>query len=515
MKSAKHFVPFEKHQEKNSGEGFYYKGIEYVHHGTLKHHETAFERLTYRQGLLIGGFAIVVIAALVADWHATLVAIVACLTLLYFFDLLFNLFLIVRSYKKIPEITITSEEIAATPKKSWPTYTILCPLFHEKDILPLFTKALSHLDYDHSKLQILLLLEEDDTETIAAAKQIKGLPHLEVVVIPKTTPQTKPKACNYGLKKATGEYVVIYDAEDVPEPLQLKKAYLAFQKAGSDVACLQGKLDFYNPHHNMLTKVFTAEYALWFDLVLTGLQSIHAPIPLGGTSNHFRTKQLKALGGWDSFNVTEDADLGMRLARRGYSTAILNSRTMEEANSNVKNWFGQRRRWVKGYLQTYLVHTREFRAFRDSKKQVRDSITMRLVLGGKVFSMLINPFFWILTILYFVFRPSIGTTIEGFYPLTILYIGALTLVFGNFLYMYYYMLGCAKRGYYDLIKYVFLVPVYWLMMSAAAWAAVYELLVNPYYWNKTKHGLFLSIEKAVNEVEGVLAKDTGTLGDDK
>jgi cellulose synthase/poly-beta-1,6-N-acetylglucosamine synthase-like glycosyltransferase len=370
---------------------------------------------------------------------------------------------------------------------------VLCPLYKESAVLPYFVSAISKLDYDFSKLQVLLLLEEDDEETISAARTM-GLPdHFEIVVVPHSQPKTKPKACNYGLKKATGDYIVIYDAEDAPDPQQLKKTYLAFKQSESRIVCIQSKLNFYNPHQNILTRAFTAEYSTWFDLVLSGLQALGAPIPLGGTSNHFKTSALKELGGWDAFNVTEDADLGMRIARRGYRTALLDSITLEEANSDPKNWFWQRTRWIKGYIQTYFVHTRKVTGESSTEKwKLRDNAIFRLVIGGKIFMMFVNPLMWAITLSYFLFRATLGPTIESFYPRPILYMGSISLLFGNFLYMYYYMIGCAKREHFYLIKYVFLVPVYWLGMSVAAWRALYEVFVKPHHWSKTKHGLHLA-----------------------
>ena len=180
-----------------------------------------------------------------------------------------------------------------------------------------------------------------------------------MIIVPQSLPKTKPKACNYGLRQAHGEYVVIYDAEDIPEPDQLKKAYLALRRTVSrSVICAQAKLNFYNSHQNVLTRLFTTEYSLWFDLMLTGLQSARCPIPLGGTSNHFRVRHLRMLQGWDAFNVAEDCDLGIRIAQKDYATVIFNSTTFEEANSNLANWMRQRSRWIKGYMQTYFVHLR-------------------------------------------------------------------------------------------------------------------------------------------------------------
>jgi len=499
-KTFRSVVAYSVAETKTNGEGFYHSNNQYTHHSRLKHHETAFESLTYRQSFTIVLLLALLVLSIVLDWHAAFTTIIAIVTIFYFLDILFNAFLIYRGFQSNPEIKITHSEITSISKKEWPRYTILCPLYKEAKILPQFIKALSHLDYEESKLQVLLLLEENDKETIKVAKKLKKPGFVEILIVPASLPQTKPKACNFGLKHATGEYVVIYDAEDIPEPEQLKKAYLAFKRSDKSVVCIQCKLDFYNPHQNILTKIFTGEYALWFNLVLPGLQSIKSPIPLGGTSNHFKTKQLRSFGAWDAFNVTEDADLGMRIARKGYHTAILDSTTMEEANSQFKNWFGQRRRWLKGYMQTYLVHTRDSKAF----KRPVHSAAFKLVIGGKVFSALISPIFWMITISYFIFRSSFGSFIQGFYPLPVLYIACVAILFGNFLYLYYYMLGCAKRNRYDLIRYAYLVPVYWLMMSAAAWSAVYEIIVNPHYWSKTTHGLFLGQERVAEEVDAVL-----------
>lgn len=387
-------------------------------------------------------------------------------------------------------------------------YTILCPLYKETTVLPQFVQAITSLVYDRHKLQVLLLLEEDDADTIAAARAMNLPDYFEIVVVPHSLPKTKPKACNYGLQIAKGEYIVIYDAEDIPESDQLQKAYAAFEMLDEKVVCIQSKLNFYNPRQNLLTRAFTAEYSLWFDLVLTGLQSINGPIPLGGTSNHFKTTVLRELGGWDAFNVTEDADLGMRLVKRGYVTAIVDSTTFEEANSNLKNWYWQRTRWIKGYMQTYLVHSRRLRDFRRNNHFLQ-GLFFQLVIGGKVLSLFINPLMWLLTISYFTMRPVVGPVVEQFFPAPILYLAVTSSIFGNFLYVYYYMMGCAKRGYYDLVKVAVLIPLYWLAMSAAAWRSLYEVIRKPHYWSKTKHGLHLQQDAlARNSAQAATGENT-------
>lgn len=491
-------IPFHPKKEISLGKGFHYKGKSFIHHSRLSIHEMAFFRLNETQKILFAGFAIFLILSLFLNWHLTLVSLFFVLAILYFVDIFFNLFLIGQSFRKYPEIKITQQEIQERKSEDWPTYTIFCPLYKEWHVVPQFVSAMSDLDYPKDKLQVMLLLEEDDKETRKKISEFSLPNYFTIVVVPDSQPKTKPKACNYGLKRATGEYSVIYDAEDIPEPDQLKKTVIAFDKLDKNIACIQAKLNYFNPHQNILTRLFSAEYSLWFDLILTGLQSINAPIPLGGTSNHFRTKILDQLKGWDAFNVTEDCDLGMRLVKLGYKTAIVDSTTHEEANSSFYNWLGQRSRWIKGYIQSYFVHMRRPNEFSRSVKYPH-LYTFQLIVGGKILSLFINPLFWLMTILYFVFRPTLGPFIESLFPGPLLYLGVFSGVIGNFLYFYYYMVGCAKRGYFDLIKFGFLVPFYWLMMSISAWIAVYKMITQPHYWFKTKHGLQLASDMNQNQ----------------
>jgi cellulose synthase/poly-beta-1,6-N-acetylglucosamine synthase-like glycosyltransferase len=458
-------------------------------HTQLPVSESAIETLLSKQVVVLVGLISFLVISTVINWHTTLVAVVSLLTLLYFSDLLFNLYLVIASLRKSPELVVSEEEILV--RGEWPSYTIICPLYKEGNILPHFIEAISKLDYPKNKLQVLLVLEEDDELTVDLAKKLPQPAYFETLVLPHSLPKTKPKACNYALQHSTGEYIVIYDAEDRPESTQLKKAVIAFSKQDPKVICLQAKLNFYNPHQNLLTKLFTLEYSLWFDLVLTGLHSIGAPIPLGGTSNHFKRDSLKLLHGWDPFNVTEDCDLGIRLFKKGYRTLMLDSLTLEEANSSFFGWFPQRSRWIKGYIQTYFVHMRHPRKLFAEFKNIH-ILTFQLIIGGKILSMWINPVLWVATIAYFALRGQIGGFIESLYLTQIFYLAVFSLVFGNFLYLYYYMIGAAKREQWELVKYAFIVPVYWLMMSWASWIALIQIYTNPHYWEKTTHGLHLS-----------------------
>jgi len=474
--------------------GVGYKKRKYITHTTLAHQQSAIIGFLLWQKTAIALVALSIITGFYFSPQMTAIVLVGLLSTVYFADMLFNLFLILKSLHFSPEISSTDLEIKSLAQVDLPVYTILCPLYKEAHILPQFVKAIDALDWPKNKLDVILLLEQDDQETIDETDRL-GLPaYVRRLIVPHSSPKTKPKATNYGLSHARGQYLVIYDAEDIPDPQQLKKAYLAFNKAPQNVICLQAKLNYYNPNHNLLTRLFTAEYSLWFDVILTGLQSVGTAIPLGGTSNHFRTADLIKLQGWDPFNVTEDADLGIRLFKQGYKTAIIDSTTLEEANSSLKNWFRQRSRWIKGYMQTYLVHMRN--PFGFVKNHGIHALIFQLLVGGKIAFMFINPFLWVATISYFVLNSLVGPTIESLYPTPVFYMAVISLVFGNFLYLYYYMIGCAKRGYWSQIKYVFLIPFYWLMVSFAATIALYQLITKPHYWEKTVHGFHLKKAEA-------------------
>ncbi len=480
------------------GAGVRYKKRVYVTHTTLSHHVSALRTFTFLQKGIITLFLITIIVGLALKPLFTLQALVALLSLIYFIDVFFNLFLILKSLSFPQEIVSTDKELAQINDKDLPVYTILCPLYREAHVIPQFMNAIRKLSYPREKLDVILLLEEDDEESIASVKKMRLPAFVRTVIVPHSIPKTKPKACNYGLAFARGEYLVIFDAEDIPEPMQLKKAVLGFQKVPANTICLQAKLNYYNPHQNLLTRFFTAEYSLWFDVTLTGLQSINTTIPLGGTSNHFKIESLRKVEGWDPFNVTEDADLGMRLFKRGYKTAIIDSITLEEANSKYGNWLRQRSRWIKGYMQTYLVHVRETLSF--TKEQGIHSLIFQLIIGGKIAFVLINPLLWLATIAYFTLYAFVGPQIEALYPSGVFYMAVVSLVFGNFLFLYYYMIGVAKKEQWTLMKFVLLIPIYWLMISVAAFIALYQLIFKPHYWEKTVHGFHLAPSKKVPAV---------------
>lgn len=380
----------------------------------------------------------------------------------------------------VAEIPSAGNPRARLADADLPVVTILAPLFREAQILPSLIRSIEQLDYPAAKLDVKILLEESDRATINETHRLGlGLRH-DVIIVPPSMPQTKPKACNYGLLCARGDLIVIYDAEDEPESGQLRLAAETFAAADCDLACVQARLNFYNPDENWLTRLFTLEYCLWFDHFLPALDRLGAPVPLGGTSNIFRTDVLAEVGGWDPHNVTEDADLGLRLARCGFRTAVIGSTTFEEANCRIGNWVRQRTRWMKGYIQTWLVHRRDRRF-----GGWRAALSVDLFIGGTAFAALLNPILWLLLA---------AQSFSGVSPLAVLpdwlrllIISALTA--GNLALLALAAAAPLKRGLGRLSSAALLVPVYWLMMSFAAWRAVYQLITRPSFWEKTDHGL--------------------------
>lgn len=485
-----------KNAQSMANAGLFYKKQKYVTHTTLKAYQSALEAIDLQTLFFSIAFGCMLVVILLANPVLFFQSFIGILSCIYLIDVCFNMFLVFKTFQNPAELSFTKNELDALTDEELPIYSILCPLYKEAHILPQFIKGLEKMDWPKEKLDVIILLESDDTESIKTFNLMSPPQYMRSVVVPNSIPKTKPKACNYGLAFVKGAYTVIYDAEDIPDPLQLKKAYLGFKKAGNKVACLQAKLNYYNANQNILTRFFTAEYSLWFDLILTSLHSLHTVIPLGGTSNHFRTKDLEKLHAWDPFNVTEDADLGLRLFKLGFHTAILDSVTLEEGNSQVKNWIRQRSRWIKGYMQTYLVHTKENISF--FRKRGIHALIFHLVIGGKLAFIIINPILWIVTILYFTMYWLVGPTIDNLYPPFVLYAAITSLIFGNYLYFLCYLIGCAKKEQWSLIKYMYLIPLYWILISIAGFMALYQLIFKPFYWEKTVHGLHLKNNFSLN-----------------
>jgi cellulose synthase/poly-beta-1,6-N-acetylglucosamine synthase-like glycosyltransferase len=383
-----------------------------------------------------------------------------------------------------PAVRATPKE--RQPDRDLPVYTVIVPLFREARVLPQLVRNIDALDYPPAKLDIRLMLEAGDRDTIAAVAGLDLPARYVMMVLPDGHPRTKPRALNAGLEDARGEFLVVYDAEDRPDPGQLRDALHGFSEGPGYVACLQARLAIDHAGETWMTRMFALEYAALFHVVKPGLAALGLPIPLGGTSNHFRVAALRRAGGWDSWNVTEDIDLGFRLARFGLAVRSLDSDTYEEAPLTLGRWLPQRSRWLKGWMVTLMVHGRApHRLFRDLG--CRDGLSVAVSLLGTIASCLVGPplLAWILVeaCLGTLFRPDSALWV-------VLVAGSAALLAGGVLAAAWpIVLGLKRLGRLDLAIWIVTLPVYLLLVSAACWRALFELWRDPQGWNKTEHGL--------------------------
>lgn len=412
------------------------------------------------------------------------VAIVALLTAVYVAIMTNRVAMTLASLRRPNLMVVSDEDALRVPDNELPIYTILVPLYHEAAVVPQLAMNLRALKYPVDRLDIKFLVEHDDVDTLSALLA-NGADQFDVVVVPDGAPRTKPKALNYGLTMARGDLVTIFDAEDRPDPLQLRKAVVAFQRAPAEVGCLQARLEYWNVEQNIITRWFGIEYLQWFRLLLPGLAASDSPVPLGGTSNHIRRDLLEDVGAWDPHNVTEDADLGIRFRRAGIRCAVLDSTTWEEANSDYVNWNNQRSRWYKGYLQTWIVHMRRPRVLLDQLGW-RGWFEFNAFVGGTPLLSALNLVFWALTIAWFTGHVEV---VRELFPAAVYYPALFCFVFGNLAMVYLYMISARLSKVPSLVWVSALVPLYWLMMGVAALKALWQLVVSRTLWEKTVHGL--------------------------
>jgi cellulose synthase/poly-beta-1,6-N-acetylglucosamine synthase-like glycosyltransferase len=444
-------------------------------------------RVVFSRGQKVGFIALVVIGLVCLVFWPAIVVItaIAAISVIFFAGTLFKFLIAMRGAKFDVVERVTQQLVDDLRDSDLPIYTVLVPVFREANIVGQLVGNLGKIDWPAEKLEVLILIEEEDTLTRDALAQASPPPNFHVVTIPKGQPQTKPRACNVGLYFATGEYLVIYDAEDTPDPDQLKKAFVAFRRGGEKTVCIQASLNYFNADENVLTRMFTLEYSYWFDYMLAGLDAADLPIPLGGTSNHFRTSALNELGGWDPYNVTEDADLGIRASALGYRVGVVNSTTMEEANTSIPNFIRQRSRWIKGYMQTSLVHARRPRQL-IREIGLRRFLSFALLIGGTPATFLgVLPLY--LVTVFTIFIPT--EVLSQFFPVWLLWICLINFIIGNSVMVYLSMMGPYKRGTFNLTLWAVLNPIYWILHSIASYKGLWQLLTKPHYWEKTEHGL--------------------------
>lgn len=474
------------------------KAVFYLYNKDPK--SSALETFTSKQVIVIGAIGLLFLILLLLFPIITLIGLNLLINVFFIVSIGFKFMLTVVGAKSENLQKISSAELANYRDSELPYYTLLLPVFKESEVIYKLASNLKNLDYPKEKLDIKLLIESDDPVTFNAVKNLKFPCIFDPVIIPYAQPKTKPKACNYGLYFSKGKYLAIYDAEDIPDSDQLKRVNALFNKLPDEYIVVQCALNYFNKTENFLTRMFTLEYSYWFDYMLPGLDGLGVPIPLGGTSNHFKFDKLMELGGWDGFNVTEDADLGIRAYAKGYKVSVLNSTTYEEANNEFYNWIRQRSRWIKGYMQTYLVHMRK------PSKLLREVgwngfLGFQFFIGGTFFTFLTYPVLLLFFLFYIFFTFDFSTRFFGsfnsdlinFFKLIfsdwIIIISIFNFLAGNLLMIYINMIAVFRRKSYNLILYAIANPVYWLMHSISAYKGLFQLISKPFYWEKTNHGL--------------------------
>ncbi len=381
-----------------------------------------------------------------------------------------------RRYAKPPDTPV--------PILRQPCVSIMVPLYKEREIAGALIRRLQRLTYPKALLDVILVLEEKDDVTRKALANVALPSWIRTIEVPELNGlTTKPRAMNYALDFCRGDILGVWDAEDAPQPDQIQRVVRHFAQAAPDVVCLQGVLDYYNPRTNWRSRCFTIEYNSWFRVVLPGIARLGLVIPLGGTTFFFRRDKLLELGGWDAHNVTEDADLGVRLSRAGYRTEMVDTTTFEEANFRAWPWVKQRSRWLKGFMVTYLVH------MRNPLQLLRDLggvkfLGLQAFFLGTVGQFLLAPVLWMfwLTMLG-LYNPLLEVLPhQALRSLIWLLLATEVLSFAIG------VLAVSAQERRFLVPWVPAMVLYFPLGVVAAYKALWELAIKPFFWDKTQHG---------------------------
>jgi cellulose synthase/poly-beta-1,6-N-acetylglucosamine synthase-like glycosyltransferase len=436
-----------------------------------------------------GGWnAFAVLAAIAAVFMGTwLVGGIAWMTLSLIFSLFMAGGIIVRLFATAASCeTRPDADVPMLRDDELPVYSVVVALYREANVAPALVAALDNLDYPPGKLDIQLVVEAEDLDTFNALDALDLPSRYRITVAPDGQPRTKPRALNVALAGARGSLICVFDAEDIPQASQLREAASRFAAAPHRVACLQGRLAIDNFEDGWLVRCFAIEYAALFDVINPGLSALRLPIPLGGTSNHFRTQVLREIGGWDAWNVTEDIDLGLRLARMGYDTDTISASTSEEAPAVLKAWVRQRRRWFKGWIQTLLVHFANPRAAVEGMGPMR-ACAAGLYVGGTLAGAMLGPLFALLVFHDAVYgRLLHPETLFEWFASTCWCFVAITGFFAAF---WPPVLGVRRRALLQIATSLPLMIPYWVLSTVAAWWALVDFIRNPFHWLKTEHGV--------------------------
>ncbi len=434
--------------------------------------------------LWAGGISAVLIAALILApaWTMTLGMLLAVLTLVMTTTMKGAAFL---AQLTRPPVRNVSLESLQTAKFRLPRVSVLVPLLKEKEIAGQLIARLSRLTYPKSLLNVVLVLEEGDETTRDTIARTDLPDWMSVIEVPGAGAlTTKPRALNYALDFCRGSIVGVWDAEDWPEADQIERVVTRFHAAPRNVVCLQGVLDYYNSRTNWLSRCFTIEYATWWRVILPGISKLGLVLPLGGTTLFFRRDALERLGGWDAHNVTEDADLGVRLARHGYITELLPTVTHEEATSRAWPWVRQRSRWLKGFMITYFVHMRQ-------PRQLLRDLGLKRFLGLQTIFLATFSQFAAAPLLWSFWLTLFGVThpVEITLGAQVVWTLAGLFLFSELLSLGMGLYAVSGRAHRHLLGYVPTMMIYFTLGALAAYKALWEMVRAPFFWDKTQHGV--------------------------
>jgi cellulose synthase/poly-beta-1,6-N-acetylglucosamine synthase-like glycosyltransferase len=383
-----------------------------------------------------------------------------------------------------PYVHCSPEEIGSLSPAELPVITVLIPLYKEREIIPQLFRRISEFDYPVEKLDIIFILESTDQETISAFLTAQPPAHFKALLSPNVTPKTKPKALNVAFTKSKGEILVIFDAEILPDVDQLKKAYITF-KQHPEAKYLHGRMNVYNADFNWITHLYDAEFAYFYDYYLPGIVRMGVPIPLSGHSTYFRREVIEKVGGWDSYNIAEDCDIGIRIYRHGFKSGMmLDSFSWEQSTTTIPRWLRQRTRWEQGFIQTSLVHLRFPLLLKTELGSWRNFFWFLYLVPGNVILNILHIFHWGL---FFLWIFTHAAFIEFLFPLSTIYFSMLTFIGGNYVLLMFHMLGLYSRRHYTGVKYALGSLVYWIMLGLATFRAAILFFFRPFSWDKTPH----------------------------
>ncbi len=383
--------------------------------------------------------------------------------------------------KDVPEPAIDKN------RKEFPLVTILVPLKQENEVIHQTFSAISNLNYPSSSIQGIIIVESTDTLTKKSIETSIIPDGFEVMEIPTLPPFTKGRAIQRALLVAKGKYITIYDAESRPEPNQVIKAVEILEKEKGKT-CLQSIIRIENAKENEITSFFASEFWDWYDKRMVNLHKRGIPFGLGGNSFFLATETLKEVGGWDPFNVTEDAELTVRLIKNNVDIKLMNSITHEACPSTMKNWIKQRTRWSKGLLTTSIIHLISGKfGFKGFTFKQWYHFWLRMYVGNLI------PFFFAFIFILFLFQ---SFSYENFVLVNIVL--AINLVPSLIVSMWADKKNFNTMGIKIRIHNLFAVTlIYWGMYLWAGFRANYEFLFSPLKWHKTDHSNASPREKTI------------------